>query len=336
MSIPGHGRDLVALLAVLLATASGCGWVQGTGGEPSSRALEATPTSGVVPPQSTEGTSPVVPPAPIAPPTTDAARANEPDARDPVGAVAALAALCDRARQGDHDWVAARVELPLRGIHSLNAVDEDPLVHPNENPSVQDFQYERYCQMLPESGTALREFQRTETTASGIVEFGKVPHRVEFDLTHDPPRLTTVDAQVAPRPIPARVEGKRRAYELGAPPPGFTDREPPGSEELRRRVIRVLEADRRCIDDYVARNLAAVRFQVIVEAGPDGRSTVRVEPFQLVRVSLLACLRTQLAAAPTLTAVDPTSAILQVLIPVSADEMPPGTPTLEMGSVVPG
>jgi hypothetical protein len=182
--------------------------------------------------------------------------------------------------------------------------------------------------MLPAPGTTLREYEKTATSASGIVDFGKVPHRIEFDLSHDPPRLIALDAQVLPRPIPPKATAKVREYELAAPPRGFTDNEPSGSAELRRQVIDALQKDPRCIEDYVARETTVARFRVVAEKGSDGKPSLRVEPFQLVRASLLSCLRTQVPAVPGLTAIAPTSAIVELIIPVSLDEAEPGTPTV--------
>jgi hypothetical protein len=256
------------------------------------------------------------------------------DARDPEGAVLLLAELCARGQQGEHAWVAARVKLPLQGIYSINDIDEDPHVHRHDTLTVEDFQHMAYCRMLPPPGTALQQFDKTDATASGTLVLGKLPHRIEFDLGQDPPRLVTLDAQVPGRPIPPRPTGKLRDHDLAALPPGFTEKEPPGAAALRRKIIDALQKDPRCIEDYVARHMTAARFEVIVEAGTDGTTSLRVEPFQLVRASLLSCLRTQLPQAwPTIPGANktaPTSALIEVQVYVSADELPPGTPTLEM------
>ncbi len=274
-------------------------------------------------------------PAPASPEPAPAVAATNasPDPRDPAGAVAWLAALCEHAKGGDHTWVGARVRLPLRGIHGINDSDADPFVHPNEDTAVEDFQHTAYCKMLPPPGTPLREVQRTDSVVAGIVDFGELPHRIEIDLTADPPVLTTLDAQVPRGPIPAKAKNKVRPYEIGAPPQPLVDKEPAGSEALRRAVIRALRKDRRCLDAYVRRNTSVVRFQVFAEAMGDGTPGVRVEPFQLVRASVLACLRAQLPARVKWTKPIPTNAIIEVLIPVSADELPEGAPTVTLGGV---
>lgn len=252
----------------------------------------------------------------------------EPDARDAAGAVALLAALCEHAKAGEDEWVAKRVKLPLRGIHSLNAKEEDQFVHPHENTEIEDFQYTPFCRMLPRAGTKLADYTVTETMASGVAHFGPMPHRIEFDLSTAPPKLVTLDAYVPPRPVPERP-AKPRDYELGPPPKPFTDREPEGSWDLRRKTIAFLKKNPACIEDYTTRDVSAVRFNVVRAAGADGTTDVRVEPFQLVRASLLACLRTQISAAPELAEGPPTQAVIEVLIPVSADEFP-DAPTVKM------
>jgi len=212
----------------------------------------------------------------------------------------------------------------------MNAQDADQFVHPNDTTAVEEFQSMRYCHMLPEAGTALREFEIRDTTAAGFVDFGPMPHRVEFDVSTDPPVLLTLDAQVLPRPVPGRPSNTRE-YTLGAPPRGFTDKEPRAAPALRRDTVAFLRANPGCIEDYASKDFSAVRFEVVAETDSEGVSTLRVEPFQLVRASLLACLRGQLPKAPGLAGRPPTRAIVEVLIPVSADELPPGTPMIEMG-----
>jgi hypothetical protein len=89
-------------------------------------------------------------------------------------------------------------------------------------------------------------------------------------------------------------------------------------------VIDALQKDPRCIEDYVARETTVARFRVVAEQGDEGPPSVRVEPFQLVRASLLSCLRTQVPTFPGLTRTAPTSAIVELIIPVSLDEVDPG------------
>lgn len=221
-----------------------------------------------------------------------------------------LRELCEHSKRGDHAWVEARVQLPLQGIQSMNANDPDQMLAVHENSSVEEFHYTRYCLMFSGADSSLRDFTFDKEDASGRIDLGPVTHRVHFDLSSVPPRLTTVDAVIVPSAIPAQP-ATRRPYMLEAPPAGFTRDESTQAPALRREVIRQLRAKSACIDSYTTKYQSVFRVRAIAT----NHGGIDVMPFQLVRASLLSCLRSQFREFKTKQA-GGTSAIIEVLIPI--------------------
>lgn len=266
-------------------------------------------------------------------PKTEASQVNAPppDAtgvRDPVGAVEMLHALCEHAKAEDDAWVAERVRLPLQGIGAIND-EPDPMVSPHDDDEVKNMKYARFCRLLPEGETSLREFTVEAHHAVGILDLGKTPHRIRFDLTGEAPRLVEVDALIEPTPQPKRP-AKARPYTLEALPIGFREGESSEAISLRREVIAALKSDPNCIEAYLDTDPTVARFSVSVEAGDEGRASPRVDPFQLVRMSLIACLRGELSDLDVTGYPVGTTTKVEILAPVSADELPADTPTVVM------
>jgi hypothetical protein len=231
-----------------------------------------------------------------------------------VSSVRLLRDLCEHSKRGDHAWVEARVQLPLQGIQSMNASDRDQMLAVHENSSVEEFHYTRYCLMLSDTDSALRDFTLNEKNASGLIDLGPVAHRVHFDLSVTPPRLTTIDAVIDPSVIPP-PPATPRPYMLEAPPAGFTRDESARAPTLRREVIRQLRAKSACIDAYTTKYESVFRVRAIAT----NHGGIDVMPFQLVRASLLSCLRSQFREFKSKQP-GGTSAIIEVRIPLSAGE----------------
>ena len=99
---------------------------------------------------------------------------------------------------------------------------------------------------------------------------------------------------------------------IEAPPAGFTRDESAQAPALRLEVIRQLRAKSACIDSYTTEYESVFRVRAIAT----NHGGINVMPFQLVRASLLSCLRSQFREFKTKQP-DGTSAIIEVLIPIS-------------------